>query len=69
MAAPSGDVAELLDVDMDEVAGMAVLVAADRLAGGPVQMGQAADAAADQDGMHGRAASPTWGAIWAGPSR
>jgi hypothetical protein len=35
-----------------------VLVAADRLAGGPVQVGQAADAAADQDGMHGGGGQP-----------
>jgi hypothetical protein len=39
-----------------------VLVAADRLAGRPVQMRQAADAAADQDPMDGGGASPTWGA-------
>jgi hypothetical protein len=46
-----------------------MLIAADRLAGGPVQMGQAADTAADHNGLHGGAARPTWGAIWAGPSR
>ena len=32
---------------------MGVLVAADRLASGPVQMSQPTDAAADQDGLHG----------------
>jgi hypothetical protein len=32
---------------------MGVLVAADRLTGGPVQEGEAADPATDQDGMHG----------------
>jgi hypothetical protein len=36
MATSGGDVAQLLDVDVDQVAGMVVLVAADRLAGGPV---------------------------------
>jgi hypothetical protein len=48
---------------------MVVLVAADRLAGGPVEVGQAADAAADQDGMDGGGGQPDPGAIWAGPSR
>jgi hypothetical protein len=47
VAASGGDVAQLLDVNMDQVAGMVVLIAADRAAGGPVQMGQAADAATD----------------------
>ncbi|THA47123.1 hypothetical protein E6R62_32100 [Streptomyces sp. A1136] len=36
-----GDVAEFLDVDVDEVARPVVFVAADRLSGGPVQPGQA----------------------------
>jgi hypothetical protein len=69
VATTSGDVAELLDVDVDQLTGMVVLVAADRLAGDPVQMGQAADAAADQDGVHGGGSQANLGAIWAGPSR
>ena len=69
VAATSGDIAELLDVDVDQVAGLAVLVAADRLAGCPVQVTEAADAAADQDGMDGGGGQPDLGAIWAGPSR
>jgi hypothetical protein len=55
VATTGGDVAELLDVDVDQGPGMGVLVAADRLAGDPVQVGQAADAAAAQDGMHSSA--------------
>ena len=53
MATPGGDVAELLDVDVDQGTGMGVLVAADGLAGGSVQLGEPADPAADQDGMDG----------------
>ncbi len=34
---PGRDVAQLLDIDVDQVAGMRMLIAADRLAGGPVQ--------------------------------
>jgi hypothetical protein len=48
---------------------MVVLVAADRLAAGPVKMGQATDAAADQDRMHRGGSQPDLGAMWAGPSR
>jgi hypothetical protein len=61
MAATSGDGAQLLDVDVDQVAGLAMLVAADRLAGGPVQVTEAADAAADQDGVHSRGGQPHLG--------
>jgi hypothetical protein len=61
MATPSWDVAQLLDVKVDQVAGMGVLVTADRLAGGPVQLGQAAEAPADQHGMHGRGGQPDQG--------
>jgi hypothetical protein len=42
---------------------MGVLVAADRLAGGPAQVSEAADAAVDQDPMHGRGGQPTRAAI------
>jgi hypothetical protein len=69
VATPGRDVAQLLDIDLDQLAGMVVLVAADRLAAGPVKMGQATDAAADQTACTVEGASPTWGAIWAGPSR
>ena len=48
-AAAVGDVAELLDVDVDQRAGVVVLVAADRLAGDPVDVGEPADPAPDQD--------------------
>ena len=68
VAATGGDVAELLDIALDQGAGMGVLVAADGLATDPVQLGQAADPGADQGGCT-VGASPTWGAIWAGPSR
>ena len=69
VATTSGDVAQLLDIDVDQVAGMGVFLAADHLAGGPVQITQAAAAAADQDAIDAGGASPTWGAIWAGPNR
>jgi hypothetical protein len=71
VAAPGGDVAQLLDIDMNEVAGLVVLVAAHRLAGRPVQMGETADPAADQHGMHGRGGQPDlrgdlgWPSRWA----
>jgi hypothetical protein len=61
VATPSWDIAELLDIDVDQVAGMVVFLAADRLAGGPAQVGQAADAAADQDGVHGGRGHPDLG--------
>jgi hypothetical protein len=41
VAAAVGDVAELLDVDVDQVTGRGVFIAADGPAGGPVQVGQA----------------------------
>lgn len=52
-AAAVGNVAELLDVDVDQVAGMGVFVAADRFSGSPVEMGQAGDARAAQDRVAG----------------
>jgi len=58
VATPGGDVAQLLDIDMDQGAGSGVFVAADRLAGGPVQVSEAADAATNQDGMHGGGGQP-----------
>ena len=61
VATTGRDVAQLLDVDVDQGAGLGVLVAADGLAGGPVQSTQPADAAADQDGMDGRGRQPDLG--------
>jgi hypothetical protein len=69
VATPGGEVAELLAVDVDQGTGMGVLVAADGLAGGSVQLGEPADPPADQDGMDGGGGQADLGAIWAGPSR
>jgi hypothetical protein len=69
VATTGGDVAQLLDVDVDQGAGMIAFIAADWLAGGPVQVSKVADAAADQDGMDGGGGQADSGAIWAGPSR
>src|SRR5699024_301894 len=59
-ATPVGDLADLLDVDVDQVAGVLVFVAAGRLAGGSVDVGQTNEPAADQDRVHrrGRHAEP-----------
>lgn len=54
VSAAVGDPAELLDVDVDEFAGPVAFVAADDLAGGPVQVGQPVQAVADQNAVHGR---------------
>jgi hypothetical protein len=54
VAAAVRDPAELLDVDVEEFAGPVAFVAADDLAGGPVQVGQPVQAVADQDPVHGR---------------
>jgi len=48
-----GDPAELLGVQVDQVAGPWVLVAADRPAGWAVQPGQPVHSVADQDAVHG----------------
>jgi hypothetical protein len=48
-----GDVAKLGDVDVDQLAGAFTLIAADRFAGDPVDVGQPVDPAADRHGMHG----------------
>jgi hypothetical protein len=53
VAAPGGDAAQLLDVQVDQVAGPRVLVAADRSAGGAVQPRQPVQLVADQDPMDG----------------
>ncbi|GAA4243018.1 hypothetical protein GCM10022255_000290 [Dactylosporangium darangshiense] len=53
MPAAVGDVAEFLDVDMDELAGPVTFVAADVAGSGPVQTAQSRHAVAGQDPMHG----------------
>lgn len=50
---PSGIPAELLDVHVDQFAGAVAFVAADDLAGGPVQQGQAVQAVPGEDAVHG----------------
>jgi hypothetical protein len=68
-----GDVAELLDVDVDQFAGVVGLVAADRFAGGTVDMPKPVDPAGDQYPISIRCtvegASPTRSAIATGPRR
>ena len=54
VAAAVGDVAELGDVDVDQRAGVVVLVAAQRFAGDAVEMGQPVDPAPHQHRVHGR---------------
>jgi hypothetical protein len=55
-----GDVAQLLDVDVQQRAGGVVLVAADRLTAGAVDVGEPVDPAAAQDRVHrgGRQTEP-----------
>lgn len=52
VAAAIGDIAQLLDVHMEQVARRVAFVAADRATGGPVQVGQASQAVADQHAVH-----------------
>ena len=52
-AAAVGDVAELLDVDVDQRAGVGVLVASDRFSGGPVDVGESVEAAPHQHRVSG----------------
>jgi hypothetical protein len=52
VATTVGDVAELLDVHVQQVARPLVLVAADRFTGGPVDLAEPADPAALQHRMH-----------------
>ena len=51
---------ELLHIHVQQIPGMVVLVATDRLAGGPVHMGEPVEPAADQHRVHrrGRQAQP-----------
>jgi hypothetical protein len=57
-AAAVGNLAELLDVDMDQIARPFVLVATDRLSGGAVEVAESVESAADQDRVHGRGRHP-----------
>jgi hypothetical protein len=49
----NGNVAQLLDVHVDQVAGCGVFVAANDSAGGAIQVGQAGQAVTAQHAMHG----------------
>src|SRR5690606_35924381 len=49
-----GDLAELLHIDVDQIAWSIVFVTANRFAGGPVDMGEPVDPTADQNSVHGR---------------
>jgi hypothetical protein len=51
VAAAVGDAAELLDVEVDQLAGSAAFVAADRLAGGPVAGCQGGQVVPDEDAV------------------
>jgi hypothetical protein len=53
VATTGRDPAQLLDVRVDQVAGMGMLVAADHPAGGAVQLDQPVDVVADQDAVDG----------------
>ncbi|ODA73349.1 hypothetical protein APS67_002612 [Streptomyces sp. AVP053U2] len=54
VSAAVGDVAQLLDVDVHQLAGPLAFVAADDAAGGAVQVGEAGQAEAGQYPVHGR---------------
>jgi hypothetical protein len=66
-AAAVGHVAQLLDVDMQHVAGRGVFVAADRLSGAAVEVGQAVETGPAQDGVHGRRRQTEMGGQRDGP--
>jgi hypothetical protein len=53
VATTGGDTAQLLDIQVDQVTGMGMLVAADHPAGGAVQPDQPVDVVADQDAVDG----------------
>jgi hypothetical protein len=57
-AAAVGDVAELGDVDVDQLTRSGPLIAAGRLTGDPVDVGQPVEPAPDQHRMHGRGRDP-----------
>ena len=50
--APIRDFPEFLDIDVDQIPGMVVLVAADRPTGDPVNLGQLLVPAGHQQRMH-----------------
>jgi hypothetical protein len=52
VAAAVAEPAQLLDVHVDQLAGVGPFVAADELAGGPVYAGQPVQPMADQDPVH-----------------
>jgi hypothetical protein len=54
VAPQEGPVAALLDVHVQQVTGPGVLVAADLLPGGPVEVGEPVQSAAHQDRVHRR---------------
>ena len=58
VATPWWDPAQLLDVDVDELARSFSLVAADRLAGLTVEMGETVEVVPDQDSMDGGGRHP-----------
>src|SRR5262245_10942787 len=58
VAAAGWDLAELLDVDVDQLAGPGTLVAADRCGGGPVHVGEPVEVVADQDAVDRRGRYP-----------
>jgi hypothetical protein len=68
VAATIGDAAQLLDIQVDQLAGSLSLIAADHPTGRPVHPGQPTQAMADQHAMTVEAGRPTRGAIRAGPS-
>ena len=72
-SAAGRDVAEVGDVDVEQVPGPGPLVAAGRFPGDPVDVGQPVQAAADQDRVHRRgtveAGIESLAPIWTGPSR
>ena len=57
-SATVGDVADLLDVDVDKRSGVGVLVAAHDLTGGPVGVRQAVEVGGSQDAVDGRGRDP-----------
>ena len=69
VSAPVGDAAERGDVDVDQRAGVGVLVAVDRLAGDPVQTGEAVIWQRTSTAWTVEAGILSSPAIWAGPRR
>jgi hypothetical protein len=62
VAATIGDAAQLLDVDVDQLAGSGALIAEDHPTRGPVQHRQPTQAVADKDAVHGGGGSADPGA-------